>query len=115
MSATLENVRKNVLFVGESGRWKHYQLSTITMTRIKQVPECNLTKEAIESIERMVYKSGDDIAVSIARSFERLEERTDAMESRLYSRFADLEDKMTATDELIEESARSLHAAGSPV
>ena len=39
----------------------------------------------------MMYKNGDYIAVSIARSFERLEERMDAMESRLYSRIADLE------------------------
>jgi len=33
-------------------------------------------------------KNGDDIAVSIGRSFERLEERIDGAESRLYSRLA---------------------------
>lgn len=42
----------------------------------------------------MIYKNGDDIAVSIARSFERLEERIDSAESRIYARLADLEDKM---------------------
>jgi hypothetical protein len=50
----------------------------------------------LEAIERLIYKNGDDIAVSIARSFERLEERIDAVESRLYSRFADVEDKIEA-------------------
>ena len=48
----------------------------------------------LEQIERIVYKNSDDIAVSIARSFERLEERVDAMESRLYGRLADVEDKL---------------------
>jgi hypothetical protein len=42
-------------------------------------------------VERIVYKNGDDVAVSVARSFERLEERMDAMEARLYSRLADIE------------------------
>lgn len=84
------------------------------MTTKKQVPACNLPQQAIETIERMIYKNGDDIAVSIGRSFERLEERIDAMESRLYSRFADVEDKMEQAEELIRESAASLHTAGSP-
>ena len=48
-------------------------------------------------IERLIYKGGDDIAVSIARSFERLEERIDAGESRLYSRLAEVEDKVEAS------------------
>jgi len=51
-----------------------------------------LTQSDLESIERIIYKNSDDIAVSIARSFERLEERIDAAEARLYSRFADIED-----------------------
>lgn len=42
------------------------------------------------------------MAVSISRSFERLEERIDAAESRLYSRFADVEDRL--------ESNRQEHA-----
>jgi hypothetical protein len=45
-----------------------------------------LTQKDLELIERAIYKNGDDIAVPIARSFERLEERIDASESRLYSR-----------------------------
>lgn len=48
-------------------------------------------KELFLAIERMTYKNSDDICVSVARSFERLEERIDAMESRLYARIADLE------------------------
>lgn len=37
----------------------------------------------LELIERVIYKNGDDIAISISRSFERLEEKLDAIESRL--------------------------------
>jgi len=56
-----------------------------------------LDQKDLESIERVIYKNGDDIAVSIGRSFERLEERIDAAESRIYARLADIEDKMEAT------------------
>ena len=45
----------------------------------------------MELIERVIYKVSDDMAVSVARSFERIEERIDAMESRLYSRLSDVE------------------------
>ena len=48
----------------------------------------SLEPKDLELIERIVYKGNDDIAVSIARSFERLEERIDGSESRLYSRLA---------------------------
>jgi len=41
-----------------------------------------LTQKDIELIERVIFKNGDDIAVSVARSFERMEERIDAAESR---------------------------------
>lgn len=114
MSATLESVRP------ERSPHRHIEpMEALTviktpMTTTKQVPACNLTREAIESIERIIWKNGDDVAVSIARSFERLEERIEAMESRLYSRFADLEDAMQEAKELIRESAPSLQTAGSP-
>lgn len=66
-----------------------------------------LSQKDIELIERVVYKSADDIAVSVARSFERMEERIDAAESRLYARLTELEDKLeeyrqTVSDELGE-------------
>jgi hypothetical protein len=54
----------------------------------------SLDQHDIELINRLMYKNSDDIAVSIARSFERLEERVDASESRLYSRLSDVEDKI---------------------
>lgn len=58
----------------------------------------------LELIERVIYKNGDDIAVSIGRSFERLEERIDAAESRIYSRLSDLEDKIeTSRQDLSDE------------
>ena len=51
-----------------------------------------LEPKDLELIERVIYKNGDDIAVSIGRSFERLEERIDAAETRIYGRIIDLED-----------------------
>jgi len=48
-----------------------------------------LDQKDLELIERVIYKNGDDVAVSIARSFERLEERIDAAESRFYGRLGD--------------------------
>ncbi len=57
----------------------------------------SLDSKDLELIESIVYKNSDDIAISIARSFERLEERIDASESRIYSRLADLEDRIEAS------------------
>jgi hypothetical protein len=64
------------------------------MTDTKRMPSRVLTQSDLELMERIIFKSGDDIAVSIGRSFERLEERIDGMESRLYSRFVELEDTL---------------------
>ncbi len=57
----------------------------------------SLEHKDVELIERIIYKNGDDVAVSIARSFERLEERIDSVESRIYSRLSDIEDKIEVT------------------
>ena len=62
-----------------------------------------LEQKDVELIERVIYKNGDDIAVSIGRSFERLEERIDAAEARIYSRMADLEDKVEASRQDISD------------
>ena len=53
-----------------------------------------LDTKDLEHIERLLFKSADDVAVSIARSFERLEERMDSTESRLYSRLVGVEDRI---------------------
>jgi len=53
-----------------------------------------LDQTDLELIERFIYKNGDDIAISIGRSFERLEEHIDSAEARIYGRLADLEDKL---------------------
>jgi uncharacterized protein Yka (UPF0111/DUF47 family) len=84
------------------------------MTTTKQAPSCNLTREAVESIERLIYKSDDDIAISIGRAFERMEERIDVMESRLYSRLSEVEDLIKTVEELIKESVLSLERVGTP-
>lgn len=57
----------------------------------------SLDQKDIELIEHLLFKSSDDVAVSISRSFERLEERIDASESRLTSRLAEVEDKVEAS------------------
>ena len=57
-----------------------------------------LDQNDLEQIERIIFKNGDDVAVSIARSFERLEERVDAAESRIYGRLGDLEDKLATIE-----------------
>lgn len=54
----------------------------------------SLDPKDIEQIERLIYKNADDVAVSISRSFERLEERVDATESRIYARLAELEEQL---------------------
>jgi hypothetical protein len=62
----------------------------------------------IELIERVIYKNNDDVAVSIARSFERLEERICGAESRIYSRLAELEDKAEACRQDLSDDIGSL-------
>lgn len=52
----------------------------------------SLDPKDIECIEEVIYKSADDIAVSISRSFERLEERIDESESRIHVRIREVEE-----------------------
>lgn len=54
----------------------------------------SLEQKELERIESAIYKNGDDVAVSIARSFERLEDRIESLESRLFSFLGDVEDKI---------------------
>lgn len=75
----------------------------------------SLEQKDIELIERIVYKNSDDVAVSISRSFERLEERIDALEARVSARITDAEDKIESmrqefSDELgdVKEELREL-------
>jgi hypothetical protein len=64
------------------------------------MPSSQLTISSadLEAIERSLYKMSDDLAVSIARSFERLEERIDASEARLSKRIADIEALLAQED-----------------
>jgi hypothetical protein len=67
-----------------------------------------LDQKDLELIERVIFKNGDDIAVSIARSFERLEERIDAAEARIYSRLSEVEDKVAACEENLTKELDSI-------
>ena len=69
-----------------------------------------LEQKELELIERVIYRNGDDITISIARSFERLEERMDAMESRLYGRISELEDAIESARQSIADSLGDLRA-----
>jgi len=70
----------------------------------------SLDQKDLELIEQLIYKNGDDVAVSMARSFERLEERIDAAESRLYSRISELEDKIEASRQDISDELGTIKA-----
>jgi len=59
-------------------------------------PNSVLTPSDLETIERLAFRGADDIAFAIDRSFERLEEQMDSMESRINSRLADLENMLAA-------------------
>jgi hypothetical protein len=61
-----------------------------------------LDQKDLEAIERIIHKNADDIAVSISRSFERIEERLDAFESRLSTRLADGEDKISELRDVLK-------------
>lgn len=69
-----------------------------------------LDQKDMEMLEHLIYKSGDDIAVSASRSLERLEERLDAMESRLNSRFSDQEDRIEAARQDTADELSDLRA-----
>jgi phage shock protein A len=56
----------------------------------------NFNEADLKAIERLILRYSDDVAISIARSFERMEERIDAMESRTYARLAEVEDRIEA-------------------
>ena len=69
-----------------------------------------LEQKDLESLERVIYRNGDDIAVSIGRSFERLEERIDAAEARIYSRLSEVEDKVEASRQDISDELGDLRS-----
>ena len=71
-----------------------------------------LDKKDIEIIEQIIYKNADDIAVSLARSFERLEERMDAGEARLLTRMAELEDMVEGSRQSLTDLIGDVRADG---
>lgn len=54
----------------------------------------SLEQKDCEIIERLVYRCADEISVSLGRSFERLEECLNEMETRIYKRLADVEESI---------------------
>jgi hypothetical protein len=61
----------------------------------KEIKEIeSVLKSLPEQIERVIYKNGDDIAVSIGRSFERLEERMENAAFRIHGHLTDIADEI---------------------
>lgn len=60
-----------------------------------------LNPEDLKAIDNLLYKRLDDVAVSILRGMERLEERIDVLEERLTKIIHD-------DDDLFAESLRSI-------
>ena len=68
----------------------------------------SLDQKDLELIERLICKNTDDVAVSISRSFERLEERIDAAESRIYARLAEVEDRVESVRQDLSDTIGEL-------
>lgn len=64
----------------------------------------SLDQKDIEIIEHMIFRNSDDIAISIARSFERLEKHYFDSETRLYSRLGEIEDRIDASRQDISDT-----------
>ena len=47
--------------------------------------------------------TNEDLALAVSRAFERIEERMDAMESRLYARLSEVQDRLEERIEVLEE------------
>jgi hypothetical protein len=63
-----------------------------------------LEQKDFEVIERIIYKNADDIAISIARSFERLEEHVDAAESRIHSKLGEIDERLEGVRQDISDN-----------
>ena len=81
-------------------RYKHYQRNPCNFMSLEQ--------KDLELIERIIHKTCDDTAVSYERGLERVEERLDGAESRIYSRLADIEEKNEETRQSIIETLESV-------
>ncbi len=69
-----------------------------------------LDQKDLELIERIIEKNGDDVAVSIARSFERLEERIIEAEGRINARLGNIEDELKIVRAQTEDNSEALVA-----
>lgn len=68
----------------------------------------SLEQKDLEIIEGLIYKNSDDIAISIARSFERLEKRAENSESHILIRLSEVEDRIESGRQSIDDSLGDL-------
>ena len=68
------------------------------------IPHMALEQKDVEAIERVVYRNADDIAVAISRSFERLEERLESVESRVLGGLGSIGDRILDLEHDLEKS-----------
>jgi hypothetical protein len=81
-----------------------YLLFAIVLALLIYYKIMSLDQKDLELIERLISKNSDDVAISISRSFERLEERIDASESRTYARLSEVEDRVEACRQDVTDS-----------
>jgi predicted RecB family endonuclease len=53
-----------------------------------------ISNEDLDVLEDLVFRSSDDLAVTLSRSLERLETKLDHIETRLYRRISELEQEI---------------------
>ena len=69
----------------------------------------SLEQKDLELIEHLLYKNSDEIGIAIGRSFERLEERMDCIESRTYARLAEIEEKIEDIRQSTTDMLEAMH------
>ena len=71
-------------------------LVAVLIENMTQKVNAVLKTADLEAIERVIYRNGDDIAVSISRSFERLEEKIIAVEKNILGRLVEIEKELNS-------------------
>jgi len=64
------------------------------MTDTKEAMPGSLTPQDFERIHRLIYGLTDDFSITVARAFERMENRLSDLEGHLRARLADIAERM---------------------
>jgi len=64
----------------------------------------SLDQKDLELLETVLYRNSDNIGIAIGRSFERLEEHMDNMESRIYKRLAEIDEHSEDVKQILKDN-----------